>query len=168
MIIVQVHITLCSPELLLASVSGAVSDDSGNQVAGATIIFSDENDSTAVAFDITDSQGYYEVQLGTPSSLDEDTVYDFALGQNYPNPFNPTTIIPFSIDTPGYVTIRIYNALGQSVRTLTASHFTAGYHTILWDGRDDSGNWVGTGMYIYRIESGMHTAARKMLLAARW
>ncbi len=156
--------TIYSPFILYASVTGTVSDDSGNPVESATIIFTDENDSISVAFDITDELGYYEVQLGEPISVEEGALSDFSLGQNYPNPFNPTTIIPFSLDSPAFVTIRIYNALGQSVRTLTASHFSDGYHTIMWDGSDDNGNWAGTGMYIYRIESGMKTAARKMLL----
>jgi DNA/RNA endonuclease YhcR with UshA esterase domain len=88
----------------------------------------------------------------------------FDLGQNYPNPFNPETRLYFQIPMTEEVKLIIYNARGQIVRNLVESRYAPGSHVVNWDGRDNVGNMVPTGVYIYRIKAGEYIAARKMTL----
>lgn len=88
----------------------------------------------------------------------------FDLGQNFPNPFNPTTTIKYQLPVIGTVRLVVYNALGQQVRTLVNGRVAAGYHDVTWNGRNDKGDPVGSGIYIYRFESGSFRQVRKMLL----
>jgi len=88
----------------------------------------------------------------------------YKLEQNFPNPFNPETRIYFEIPEAQQVKIVIYNVLGQKVRTLLNEGFTPGQHVVNWDGCDDSGVVVPTGIYIYRIKAGSFIAARKMMM----
>jgi hypothetical protein len=88
----------------------------------------------------------------------------FRLGQNYPNPFNPTTMIEFSVPERADVQLDIYNILGRKVETLVDREMAAGDYTVQWDGTNQSGQSVATGIYLYRLTTGDHTASRKMLL----
>jgi hypothetical protein len=88
----------------------------------------------------------------------------FALLQNFPNPFNPSTEIGFDLPENSNVSLIIYNVTGQQVRTLVSDVLKAGQHRITWDGRDDANRTVGTGLYIYTIQAGAHSATKKMLL----
>lgn len=88
----------------------------------------------------------------------------YALHANYPNPFNPSTTIKYELKDAGPVALKIYNMLGQEVRTLVAAIETAGYKTVVWDGRNDSGGMVSSGIYLYRLETTHFTKSRKMLL----
>jgi hypothetical protein len=83
---------------------------------------------------------------------------------NYPNPFNSSTIILFELSKRAEVTLMIYDITGRKIRTLISSAYLAGSHQIQWDGRDDSGNAVASGIYVYRIEAGKFIQSRKMLL----
>ncbi len=78
----------------------------------------------------------------------------FELGQNYPNPFNSTTAISYQLSgvRPHHTTLRVYNILGQEVRTLVDDYREAGYYKICWDGRDNLGKEVSSGVYFYRLE----------------
>ena len=89
---------------------------------------------------------------------------EYSLEQNYPNPFNPETRLYFQLPASEEVKLIIYNTRGQIVRHLVESRYDAGRHTINWDGRDNAGNRVPTGVYVYRIKAGDHIAARKMTL----
>ncbi|MDY6915381.1 MAG: T9SS type A sorting domain-containing protein, partial [Candidatus Cloacimonadota bacterium] len=86
------------------------------------------------------------------------------LGKNYPNPFNPTTNIHFNIKNEGRVKLEIYNLKGQLVKTLVNSNLTKGGHTIHWNGNDDRGKSVASGIYLYRLTTDDFTASKKMLL----
>ncbi|MBN1482803.1 T9SS C-terminal target domain-containing protein [candidate division KSB1 bacterium] len=89
----------------------------------------------------------------------------FELSQNYPNPFNPTTEIQFKLNTPGMVSLTVYNAIGQHIRSLVQNEFRqAGIHAVTWNGRDDAGSPAPSGLYFYRLTSGLETHARKMIL----
>ena len=88
----------------------------------------------------------------------------FTLHQNYPNPFNPTTTIRFDVPTPSQVTLRIYNLMGQEVRTLTREWFPIGSHQLMWNGKDQQGIPVSAGVYIYRLLSQDFQKTRKMVL----
>ena len=87
----------------------------------------------------------------------------FALHQNFPNPFNPSTTIKYDLKSKVDVTLTIYNVLGQKVRTLLNTNQTAGYQKVVWDGLNEYGEQVSTGVYIYRIEAGDFVKSRKMV-----
>jgi flagellar hook assembly protein FlgD len=90
----------------------------------------------------------------------------FALQQNYPNPFNPSTAIEFSIPEgfQGAVTLRIYNTLGELVRELVAEELRPGTYREVWDGLDNTGRRLATGVYLYQLKAGSYTATRKLML----
>jgi ABC-type dipeptide/oligopeptide/nickel transport system permease subunit len=83
---------------------------------------------------------------------------------NYPNPFNPETVIRFTVEFPTDVSIDIYNVKGQRVHTILDGHVGAGYHQVVWDGTDDLGRDVSSGIYFYRMNAGEYSSIRKMLL----
>lgn len=85
----------------------------------------------------------------------------FALLQNYPNPFNAGTVISYRLPESGKVTLAIYNLLGESVRTLFDKQQNAGRYSVHWDGQDQAGKFVPSGVYLYRIQAGSYSAARK-------
>ena len=88
----------------------------------------------------------------------------FHLGQSYPNPFNTQTNIPFVVPAPGTsVQLRVYNLLGQPIRTLVSGWLTPGYHAVPWDGLDEAGQAVSSGVYLYRLEDGGWCVTRKMV-----
>ena len=88
----------------------------------------------------------------------------FFLSQNYPNPFNPTTTIVYGLPKAANVHLDIYNLLGQRVTTLINEYQKAGYNRIIWDGKDQAGNGVSSGVYFYRIEAGNFNESKKMLM----
>lgn len=89
---------------------------------------------------------------------------DFALLGNYPNPFNPGTAIRFALPKSSHVEITIYNMLGKVIRRLVSKEYSAGEHTMKWDGRDQGGNFVSSGAYLYQINAGNFTQVKKMSL----
>jgi len=91
-------------------------------------------------------------------------VKDFKLGQNYPNPFNPSTNISYTVGKNANVTLKIYNTLGQEVKTLVANKaHTANTYNVSWNGTDNAGNVVSSGIYIYRLEAGDVKLSKKMM-----
>lgn len=88
----------------------------------------------------------------------------FALNANYPNPFNPTTKITYEIPRESKVQLRVFNVLGQEIRTLVSEVQGAGKQTITWDGKNNAGQVVSSGVYVYRLEAGSFVKARKMML----
>jgi hypothetical protein len=88
----------------------------------------------------------------------------YELSQNYPNPFNPTTTIKYALPEPADVNIQVYNIVGQVVRTLVDEGKMGGYYRVYWDGRDDNGYDLASGVYFYRIVAGEFHAVKKMLL----
>lgn len=90
---------------------------------------------------------------------------EFALQQNYPNPFNPTTTISYSIPNEAPVTFEVYNVLGVKIRTLMAGQTkSAGSYMITWDGKNDAGVNMSSGIYLYRVRAGSFVASKKMTL----
>ncbi|MEJ2628732.1 MAG: FlgD immunoglobulin-like domain containing protein, partial [bacterium] len=89
---------------------------------------------------------------------------NFALLQNHPNPFNPETSITYALPKAAQVKITVYNLMGQPVRTLVNTKVSAGTHEVIWNAKNDSGQPVPTGMYIYLLKCDAYTKMRKMLL----
>jgi hypothetical protein len=92
------------------------------------------------------------------------TIDKFELYQNFPNPFNPNTEISFHLSSGGIVHLNIFNILGQKVKTLIDEERPAGKHTILWDGKNDSGHPLVSGVYYYRLTTSDQMQIRKMTL----
>ncbi len=88
----------------------------------------------------------------------------FGLDQNYPNPFNMSTTIGYSIDKAGTMEMKIYNSIGQEIRTLVRGHSTPGRHTVVWDGTNDHGDIVTSGVYFVRLHQGDRVKTSQLLL----
>jgi hypothetical protein len=89
---------------------------------------------------------------------------EFALGLNYPNPFNPSTTITFDLPKEEYVTLNIYNINGQLVRTLVNEQKNAGSYKVIWNGKNELGKSVASGVYIYKIKAGPFIQTKRMTL----
>jgi hypothetical protein len=124
------------------AVVGAYLEDSGGFDAGAAYIFA-----------------------GAPVGIAGSTLPQaFELEQNYPNPFNPSTTIGFTLPQSAAVSLKIFDINGQLVKTLLNGTRAAGTHRVIWDGTDQSGNGVTSGVYLYRLSAGSFTQTRKMML----
>jgi hypothetical protein len=88
----------------------------------------------------------------------------YALNQNFPNPFNPTTTIRFALPTSASVRINIYNVAGQLVRTGVNEPYAAGFHQYVWNGTDNNGNRVASGVYFYEMKAGGFREVKKMVM----
>jgi hypothetical protein len=88
---------------------------------------------------------------------------DYTLYQNYPNPFNPVTHIRFSLAQSEKVKLEVFNILGQKVNTLVNNKLNIGQYEIKWDGKNESGNLLGSGIYFYRLKAGDYIKTRKMI-----
>ncbi len=89
---------------------------------------------------------------------------EFALSQNYPNPFNPDTYIEFGLSRAAHVKIDVFNIVGQRVRTLVDEEMKSGRYVADWDGKDEQGNSVSSGIYFYRMQADDFSDMKKMLL----
>ena len=88
----------------------------------------------------------------------------YSISQNYPNPFNPVTTLKYDLPEQSMVVMTVYDLMGREVTILVNQVQKAGYHTIRWNGTDQSGQVVSAGLYIYRITANDFTSTKKMLL----
>jgi hypothetical protein len=136
-----------------------------------------------VTFTPTDTSGYFDslviynnditkiigLKGGNITGIGEETTQyttnnKFILFQNFPNPFNPFTNIRYHLSNPSRVVLKIYNTLGQEIRTLVNNTQIGGNKTVIWDGKDNDGYRVNSGIYIYRIQVNNIIRSKKMLL----
>jgi len=89
---------------------------------------------------------------------------EFTLKQNYPNPFNAQTRIAFSLASPGNVKLEVFDITGKLVRKIVDARLKAGNHQVIWDGKNDSGRIVSSGIYLYRLSAPDNSSVRKMTL----
>lgn len=101
---------------------------------------------------------------GTTTGIAAPAAIKLTLHPNHPNPFNPLTTIRFEVSTPTQVQLRVYDIRGRLVRTLVHGVRGAGPHEARWDGRDDAGVSVSSGVYLYRLDARGGTRSRKMVL----
>lgn len=108
---------------------------------------------------------YYRVKLGFNNDSDNniDTINSLTIN-NYPNPFNPETTISFNNPQTGKVSLSIYNIKGQLVKSLFDDEAIAGPHSVVWNGKDNRGKSVASGIYFAKIKTGARTQTKKMLL----
>lgn len=112
-----------------------------------------------------DMGALYFDQSAVPIIANQNGVPDqYFLFQAYPNPFNPSTTIRYQLPQPANVKLEIYNALGQLVRSLVNSRIEAGDHEVAWNGKNDMGVQLSSGVYMYRIETQNFRQVNKMLL----
>ncbi|MCI0690549.1 DUF5666 domain-containing protein [candidate division KSB1 bacterium] len=111
-----------------------------------------------------------EPTTGADDSPQNSLPRNFVLYQNFPNPFfsgvqlNAATVIRFALPRPEEISLAIYNQLGQKIRTISAGRLPAGLHERSWDGRDDSGAQVASGVYFYRLQAGQQTKIQKLIV----
>ncbi|KPK96162.1 hypothetical protein AMJ80_01530 [bacterium SM23_31] len=134
-------------------------DNSSSQIANINETYVFQPDivvgNATSPFMLTSTATKIEQNLGLPK--------EFRLYDNYPNPFNPETTIRYEIPTSSFVTLRIYNVMGEVVRTLVYTQKDPGRYSAVWDGTNEFGQTVSSGLYIYRMQAGKFTAVKKML-----
>jgi hypothetical protein len=119
----------------------------------------------------TGLEGYFDNivvnELGTTSVEDNSSgtiPTNMMLEQNYPNPFNPETQISYQLATGGYISLTIHDLLGREIKTLVSEDQPSGNYSVSWDGRDESGNIVPSGIYLYSLKAGNFIESKKMIL----
>jgi photosystem II stability/assembly factor-like uncharacterized protein len=110
----------------------------------------------------------FRLVAGTPQFLERNTggipvvPLEYSLLQNFPNPFNPETVIQYSLSNSGRVRLEIFNVLGQLVRTLVHQHQAIGAYSVTWDGKDNNGILLSSGIYYYQIQANTYRSVKKM------
>ena len=121
--------------------------------------------SATIALRVTDVCGNSIVCDPVYTTISAEVPQEFALGANYPNPFNPSTKINFNISKPeGSVSLKVFDVLGREVKTLMNEPMQPGQYFVEWDGTNNQGNAVTSGVYIYRMVAGEFIGTRRMTL----
>jgi hypothetical protein len=111
--------------------------------------------------------GLYILQYTGGVGIEGDNLFvptAYSLSQNHPNPFNPTTTISYQLKEPGKVVLNIYNVRGQLVKKLVNDEHVSGKHSVIWNGKDENGKPVSSGIYLYQLQSESFSETRKMIL----
>jgi len=126
-------------------------------------------DSNAYCFDslVSDTSGLvFKGYTDVEEEKEKDVAIPekFTVFQNYPNPFNPNTVIEFALPKDCWVKVEVFNLLGQKVRTLADKAMKKGIKKIIWNGKNEKGAEVSSGIYFYRIKTDEFTGVKKMIL----
>jgi hypothetical protein len=149
--------------------SSSVNDNSGTPVnSNGMLLIGGVSGGSNIQFDgmIDELRISNIVRDFTVDVKDEKEEYlpaQFSLEQNYPNPFNPSTVISFTLPNESNVSIKIYDLLGNEVRSLLNENKNSGKYNIMWDGRDKNGNQISSGVYFYKIQAGKYSETKKMV-----
>tara|TARA_B100001964_G_scaffold150860_1_gene166031 strand:- start:210 stop:1019 length:810 start_codon:yes stop_codon:yes gene_type:complete len=123
-----------------------------------------------VSAELSDMQygNVMELSTGSATVLNEGAIVtSLELSQNYPNPFNPSTTISYNVETSGMVSLKIYDIMGRLVKTLINDYKSSGNqlgYNVVWDGKDNKGQQVSTGVYIYSLQTPGGNMTKKMVL----
>jgi len=137
--------------------------DSNPNNEGACVVFDLEFDNDGTLW-VGTNRGLYRFNTDLTSVHETAPQPSILIDHISPNPFNASTAITFTLPKSARAELAVYSVTGQLVRTLASGPMTAGAHTATWDGRDDSGRAVSSGVYISRLTSGTHTATGRMVL----
>jgi hypothetical protein len=119
---------------------------------------------TQDAFTKAKRVGWTDITVGIDDENDlSDIPSEYLLRQNHPNPFNPITTIKYSLPRTSKVILKVYDLLGKEIKTLVNQTQSVGKKSVVWDGTDNSGYQVSSGIYIYRLETGSKTFSKKMM-----
>jgi glucuronoarabinoxylan endo-1,4-beta-xylanase len=133
-------------------------------VRSASVIFAESNNTANTFSALTDSSGHYQLTITLTSVAPTPALpAKFELEQNYPNPFSTSTAISYTLKGPSEIQVRIYDILGRVVRDIPAGAQPLGPHNVLWDGCNELGQRVATGIYFYSLQAGSESQARKMV-----
>ncbi len=137
-------------------------DFAGANTAGSFGLYSFQQSATGLA-------AYFDnilvTQLAATSVEDNEKVpTEFSLLQNYPNPFNPETQISYKLSNGGFTSLSVYDLLGREIKTLVSKEQSAGSYTVSWNGKNEFGNSVPSGVYMYSLKTGNFYESRKMIL----
>ena len=145
------------------NIEGNISTGS-TAVKYASITFIDKNDTLKKYTAITDIAGNYLLDIITDVEKGESILpQTIVLGQNYPNPFSASTAIPYKINKPQDISIKIFDILGREVRTFSRGFQGTGTYGITWDGRDNFGRKVTAGVYFYQLKTQNGIQVKKMI-----
>ncbi|MFH1276882.1 MAG: FlgD immunoglobulin-like domain containing protein [Candidatus Eisenbacteria bacterium] len=154
-------------DVTTATLTGAVSSPEG-EVGVIRFRVVDESDAEVriVSFQTADDSWQVETQVSyeNPVTAGGAVPTTTRLLGNVPNPFNPVTEIRFDLSNRVPVSLEVYNVSGQRVRTLSSGALSAGSHAVTWDGRDDGGASVSSGVYFYRLQAGEFSESKRMTL----
>ena len=168
-----------APLALTAWIDDSQTGEVDGYVSGDTMAFKiwDQSSDTEFAATPTYAQGndtfgsgaFASVALAAIISAVEDKSETlvpkaFALSQNYPNPFNPETIIRYELPNKTNVKLRVFNLLGEEIITLVDNEQNSGYYFVHWNGSDQNGRLLGSGLYLYRLEAGDFVAVKKVTI----
>lgn len=122
-----------------------------------------EGAQATIAILLTDGEGR-QWRVEVPLKVAAEIPLEYALLPNFPNPFNAETTIRYALSDNGMTILKVFSVTGQPIRTLVNKYQNAGEYAIRWDGKDNEGQAVASGVYFYRLESGNFSRARRMLL----
>jgi len=116
----------------------------------------------ATGMDYSDASGNFTINISTGIEESESHIESFALYPAYPNPFNPSTTIYYALSKGSRISLKIYNVVGERIKTLVDDFQSPGEKSVVWDGRNDLGQIVGSGVYIYQLKSGNQIRTKKL------
>lgn len=153
-----------SQNLFSQDIKGTITTTDNKPVTNCRIEFVNKNIPTLQYITLTDSLGKYKISITTGvDESDYNQPDGIKLYQNYPNPFSEKTVITYKIPKHNDVTIKVYNILGQEVRALITSEIQEGFNNVIWDGKDNFGKKVSSGIYFYNVKSGDKIKIKKMI-----
>lgn len=133
-------------------------------IQNALITFIENSDTTKQYSAITDNLGNYQIDIITSVSSNQNNIpKSFTLEQSYPNPFSSSAVIPYGLNKESSVKVTIYDILGRVVKKFELGWQSIGVHNILWDGRNNLGQKVASGIYFYKLEAGGESQVKKMI-----
>ena len=135
-----------------------------NEVYIRLLFTSDENEESIGWF--VDDIHLVLNQVMPEVGIDDEIIMPNILTLNpaYPNPFNPTTVISYNLPQAGFVNLKVYDLMGREIRNLTSGFENAGMNSAMWDAKDNQGNIVSSGVYIYRLEAAGQAQSNKLIL----
>ncbi len=152
--------------VMYSTTIGGIEPGSGSMLEIPFSLLNDSDELKGITIEeliLVDAAGLAALAEGITTEVNQ-IPDSYSLSQNFPNPFNPETTIKFELPASGEVKLVIHSVIGQKIRTLVQGHRDAGRYSETWDGRDESGNRVSSGVYFYRIKAGDFVKVRKMLL----